>query len=141
MFLLDLEATPEDRLGASPGGEARSPFDFIYECAVVNKRIACRFAGTDPGPWPFSEGFAKAPEEYRNKAAAKELLQSSLEELCRSFEAMPPGRELKPVETSSGENTPLELAVFVTTHLAYHDGQLNYHQAMDGDGQIHWPEP
>ena len=41
-YIDDLEAMPEEMLARSPGGSARTPYDFTYEIVYVNRRLTKR---------------------------------------------------------------------------------------------------
>lgn len=135
-YILDLEALTEAELVAPVKGTARTPFDFTYEVIVVNNRFAERLRGEDPGAWPFGEGWAVAPPEYRNKPRALEDFQSSMEAVRQAL-----GDDLyRTISTPSGNTTPYELGLFCALHVMYHDAQLNYIQELSGDMKMHWTE-
>ena len=136
-YLKELESFSEEELGKSPGGKARTAFDFTWEVVVVNQRIAMVLRGEKPGPWPYTDGFALAPEEVKSKEAIMAKLKESVEEveavvdglseeeLTRQF--TPPGRD---TETSLAET-----AIHVVDHMDYHMGQLAYIQLLFGNDE------
>jgi uncharacterized damage-inducible protein DinB len=139
MYISDLAAIPADQVAKSPGGVARSAADFTYEIIVINDRIMKRMDGEDPGPWPFTNGYAVAPEELHGKDALLAAINRSLEELLARLTAMDEDEFSRPITMTDGTERPLhELLQFLPMHLAYHDGQLNYIQALNGDGAVHW---
>lgn len=139
-YLKDLDALPEDKLGVSPGGKARTPYDFTYEVIVVNNRTAASLRGEDAGPWPFNDGWAVAPDDMKSKEKIKEALNESVENVLSAMEGtseeeltkkfLPEGRD---EETSKASSCNL-----VSYHMGYHGAQLNYIQAMGGDLEVHW---
>ncbi|MBS1705558.1 MAG: DinB family protein [Armatimonadetes bacterium] len=129
----DIQALSEEALSKSPGGGARAPYDYVYECVVVNQRLAKRMRGEDPGDWPF-QGWAKAPEDFKSIDAAVQKFQESLNDLVTSL-----GDDVnRVVPTSEGDRPIWDLGQFAAIHMFYHDGQLNMVQAMHGDEQVHW---
>ncbi len=136
VFITDLEAMDEEALGTPIKGKARTPYDFTYEIIVVNNRFAKRLRGEDPGPWPFAEGWAVAPPEYRDKVRALEEFQSSMEAVRQAL-----GTDLyRVIETANGSTTPFEMGLFCSFHVLYHDAQLNYIQELHGDMEMHWSD-
>jgi hypothetical protein len=137
MFIADIEASPEEMLGRSPGGVARCPFDFVYEVAFVNIRITVRLQGEDPGPWsPIP--WTKAPAKFASKERAIAYLKDSVAGLLAAWDQLPEHDLEKKIPTASGETTPLELGSLAGAHAMYHDAQLNYIQTLSGDADIHW---
>lgn len=140
-FARDLEAMPEDVLKRSPGGVSRRPVDYAYEVAVINERIAHRLRGEDPGPWPGPEtGFMLAPAEFEAKATLIDFLKSSFENVVAAWNAADEDNLETKIVLPQGETSMLDLMTVVLCHAAYHDGQLNYAQAISGDNEVHWED-
>lgn len=137
MYLEDLEAMAHEDLGRSPGGKARTPYDFTYETSVLNRRVAMRLRGEDPGPPPW-EGWAKAPSDFQSKETALQAIEGSADEVLAGLEAMPEARLGETITLPQGVTSPLEMVRLVANHMHYHDAQLNYHQAICGDEAMHW---
>jgi hypothetical protein len=137
-YVKDLEALSEEQLGQSPGGGARSAFDFTYEVGFVNNRIAQRLRGETPEFFE-DKGWILAPEEYRSKETAIGFLSESMDQVVEAWEAVPESDIRKPITTQTGGQTnPLDLAFMCAYHTGYHDAQLNYLQAIHGDTAVHW---
>jgi len=137
-YLEDLAAMPEDWLARSPGGAARTPYDFTYEVVYVNGRIAKRLAGEDPGP-PSSETWIKAPAEFQRKDEAIRQFDASMQLIQKLWDDMPDEALESPIQMANGNTTsPLDLASLAYSHAYYHDAQLNYAQAIAGDEEVHW---
>lgn len=136
-YVKDLESLTTDQLAACPGGAARKGADFSYEVAVVNKRVAARLRGDDPGPWPF-EAWATAPESEASQEALIALITDSVEEVVTALRNLSEEDLFAPMMLGENETTKFKLASMVLIHLSYHDGQLNYLQSLNGDGEIHW---
>jgi hypothetical protein len=137
-YVKDLEAMSEEALGKSPGGSARSPYDVTYEVAAVHRRIVARLKGEDPGAWPFTEGWAVAPPEFRTKSAAVNELRETADAVLAAIEATPEDEMEREIVLPNGKSSPLDLANLALIHLVYHDAQLNYLQSMAGDTELHW---
>lgn len=137
-YVGDMEALTQDQLNTSPGGSARSPFDFTYEVIFVNRRLARRIRGETPDPVNF-EGWIVAPDEYKNKEYAISEFKSSVDDVLNAWNGLDEADFEKPIPLPQGEPTnPAKLGSLCATHIAYHDAQLNYLQAMLGDGEMHW---
>lgn len=136
-YVKDLESLTTDHLTASLGGAARKGADFSYEVAVVNKRVAARLRGDDPGPWPF-EAWATAPAEYATQEALIDLVNSSVTEVTQALAGVSDEDLFAPLKIGESETSRFKLASMVLIHLSYHDGQLNFIQSLNGDGEIHW---
>lgn len=136
MYAKDLEALSQEQLTSSFAGAARTAVDFTYEVIVINRRIASRLRGEDPGalPWEAGKEWAVAPESHRSKEALIADFNASADELIAAVAGDP----LRKIVTPMGEQTALELAVFAAMHIGYHGGQLNYIQSLHGDAGIHW---
>jgi len=133
-YLDDLDALSNEDLAYSPGGTARCPFDFSYEVAYVNHRVAARLRGEDPGAWPYAEGeWAAAPDEYRSRDAIATYLKQSTQAVLEAL-----GDATREVSLPSGPKSAFEFAMIVPTHLEYHLAQLNYLQSIRGDSKVHW---
>ena len=138
-YLEDLAALPDTAFDQSPGGEARSPAHFTYEIVCVNRRLATRLRGEDPGPFNPSL-WETTPDEYRGLALASQAFSNSTEEFLEALESIPVEEMEREIQTPSGSTTPFDLAMFCAMHINYHDGQLNYIQSLHGDVDIHWTD-
>ena len=135
-YLLDLEAIAEEKLGVSPGGVARAPFDFTLEIADVNRRFAAGMR---------DETLEKRSDEERasliagmTKASAKQMIEDSVGELIAAWMGLADDQIEKMIPAFGDERPAFAMASLAATHMMYHDGQLNYLQALNGDGAIHW---
>lgn len=138
-YLEDLAAISDQALDASPGGAARSPFHFTYEIVCVNRRLATRLAGGDPGPFDPTI-WETTPEDFRTRAGATNGFLNSTNEFIAVLESISEGDMEREIQIPGGKTTPFDLAMFCATHINYHDGQLNYIQAIHGDATIHWSD-
>lgn len=136
-YLTDLNALSEEAITKSPGGAARTPANFTYEITVVNKRLMTRMQGGDPGPFD-PNAWTETPAEFNTKDGAVKAFTESLNGIIAVVEATDEADMLKEITTPSGATSPFDLAEFCAYHINYHDGQLNYIQALNGDANIHW---
>ncbi len=134
----DLQAMSEELLGRSPGGVARTPYDFTYEVIFVNRRLATRIKGEDPGPANVN-GWIVAPEEYKNKERILSDFNESVQQVLSAWNGLAEDQLEREIPLPQGDPTsPIKLASLCASHITYHDAQLNYIQAMQGDGEMHW---
>lgn len=136
-YLDDLNAMDEETLAWSPGGVARCAYDFTYEIVFVNKRIATRLEGGDPGP-AVDDGWMTAPAEFRDKAVAIAEYTDAIDRIIAAWDSTDDiDRE---IQLAKSTTSPYKLANMACHHVAYHDGQLNYIQALRGDDKVNWRE-
>lgn len=133
----DLDALPADAFDRSPGGAARTPAHFTYEIICVNSRFIKRLKGEDPGPFS-TDMWATTPDEFRSKDAGTTAVINSMDQVIDALKAVPDGEMLREIPVPSGSTSPYDLALFCAKHVNYHDGQLNYVQAINGDAEVHW---
>jgi hypothetical protein len=136
-YVKDLESMSHDQLLYQPTPSARTPYDFTYEVVVVNRRIAARLRGEDPGKWPY-ESFVLAPGEFQNQATAIAEFSASMDEVASALEAFGENDLDREIQLSEGTTTPISLAHMCSAHASYHDAQLNYIQSTYGDLKVHW---
>lgn len=136
----DLEAMSPETLAARPGQAARNAYDYTYEVAVVNNRIAMRLRGEDPGPWTGPEGeFMKAPAEAQNKETIVKMFDESAQAVRDAWDALPVENMHLEIDIQGNKETPLGMASLSAIHMMYHDAQLNQMQSIQGDQAMHWP--
>gem|GEM_PF-406806 len=137
MYAQDLAAMSPELLQTRPGKALRAPIDFTYEVAVVNRRMAARLRGENPGP--SDQSLAMAPERYDVHAFVLGEFHAAGAELLAAAEALPAERwHETPVGLSAKDGSMIGLVTFAAVHMTYHDGQLNLIQSIVGDQQIHW---
>ena len=137
-YVKDLEATSEANLCQSPGGQARTPLDFTFEAAFVIRRSAKLFRGETPEPWPYEDTWATCPPELASKEKIIGELKAAAAEFLDAYDALGDEKDTKTFKTPMGERTVAEQITFAAMHTNYHDGQLNYLQALLGDKESHW---
>lgn len=138
----DLDQLSEEQVQTSPGGSARKPIDYVFECARVNDFIYLRLTNGDVGSaWAGIErdenNFIIAPPELTKEAASKDFSESLLK-IHKLVEDASDEEMLRVVKTSMGEEPFYSLANFAAVHCNYHNGQLAQVQGLGGDGKNHW---
>ena len=135
--LQDLQALPEDVFSKSFGGVTRTVADIVYEVNLVNDHIGMVMRGEEPFKWP-EERWIKAPGDFCTKDIVIGSFVTSSEKVVATAEAFSVEELESPIQTEEGETTRFERCRFMTLHLWYHSGQLNYIQALLGDDDWHW---
>ncbi len=139
-YLTDLSHIPADKLGASPGGVARSPLNFTAECIGFNLMLVDILSGKG-AQMPEAEAIAAFYSSIDTFEKAKEGLESSVEKLNARLSEMSAEECDEQVSAPWGEPmSKLALASMAAHHMNYHDGQLNYIQALYGDAEHHWTD-
>lgn len=138
-YLADLEALTPDQLNTSPGGVARTAYDYTYEVAYVNRRIATRMRGETPEPFP--QGWMIAPDEFRHRTTAVDAVKDSVDQVLQAWDAIPISEIDREIPLANGAKTdPADLMFLAANHTSYHDAQLNFLQSLLGDGKMHWTD-
>lgn len=137
-YIADLRAMTPEMLGSKHKDGQRNAYDFSYEIGFINHRVVARLTGAEPEPWP--GGFVQAPAELQSKEKIVDYVGGSFDQLMKAWEALPEDQVWREIETPGGKTNPVDLAYFVAYHTGYHDGQLNYIQALHGDAEVHWQD-
>ena len=133
-YVNDLTALSEEALSTSFAGNARVPYDFTYEVVIVNQRVTARLTTGVVPAWPFGDGWATAPDDFKSKEVAIAAVNASVDEILAAV-----GDDVtRMITTSEGEKPAFDLALFAGMHMMYHDAQLNYVQSLHGDAAMHW---
>jgi hypothetical protein len=130
LYVLDLRALPEGKFATSPMGVARTPQDITTEVAGFN-RLCCDML----------EGRAHNDDRelLANPGTAEVAVQESAAALAATVSSMSPEALQETVTAPWGQQmTKYDLAQMAAINTMYHDGQLNYFQALHGDGEMHW---
>lgn len=133
----DLEALPESAFTHRFGGTSRTVADIVYEVTLVNDHIGMVLRGEDAFEWP-DEGWIKAPEGFRTKAAVLDGFNKSSEKIIATAESLSAEEMEGTVQTEHGERTRFQRCQFMSLHMWYHSGQLNFMQTLLGDDAWHW---
>jgi hypothetical protein len=137
LFLKDLRALPEDAFDKSFGPKVRTLADIVYEVNLVNDHVGMVIRGEEPFVWP-DGGWIKAPEGFGGKQAVIDAFTKSSDKAVATAEGFSPDEMDGKIQTEDGETTRAERCRFMTLHLWYHLGQLNFVQTLLGDDEWHW---
>jgi hypothetical protein len=131
LFVLDLKALPDGKFESSPMGVARTPQDIATEVAGFN-RLCCNMLMDQP-----NEDGERAM--FESVEAASAGVEESAKALSATVTSMAPEALQAKVTAPWGqEMTKYDMAQMAALNTMYHDGQLNYFQALHGDGEMHW---
>lgn len=136
IFLADLRALPEEAYDKSFGPTSRTVADIAYEVNMVNDHVGMALRGEEPFAWP--GGYIRAPEDFKEKSVVLAAFKESKAKLLATIEAMSEADFETTIETERGPKTGFERCQFMTAHMWYHSGQLNYIQTLIGDDGWHW---
>ena len=133
----DLKALTGEQSNACPGGCARPALSIVAECAAVNGMMAKILTG--------EEYVRPAPEErdrflasFDTPEKALTFLNTSTDTLIAAIEGFDADRFGETTDQIGRAMTYFDIAELPAMHMSYHDGQLNYIQALSGDAAIHW---
>lgn len=137
LFTKDLNALPESAFDQKLGGTARTVADIVYEVNLVNDHVGLTIRGEELFPWP-DGGWITAPEHLRTKDVVLESFRVSSAKIIATARGFTEAELDEIVVTEQGDKTRRERIRFITLHLWYHCGQLNFIQTLLGDGEWHW---
>lgn len=137
MFLKDIKAMPEPTLTKKFGGCARPANELVADTLgmlywttaalkgekyELNEDSAAHLAPTLTTHTAIVEAMTKATSDFKN--AFDQASDETLNKLVT-----PPWQMDAPLYI---------LCQIAVSHIWYHDGQLNYIQALEGDEKVHW---
>jgi hypothetical protein len=137
LFRKDLDALPGDVFDKKFGDKTRTVADIVYEVTLLNDHVEMGMCGKEAPAWP-EDGWMKAPEDFRTKEAILKAFDKSSEHILATIEGFSPEEVEELVPTNYGDRTRFSRCQFMTLHLWYHSGQLNYIQTLLGDDGWHW---
>ncbi len=137
IFLQDLQALPEEAFTRRFGSATRTVADIVYEVNLVNDHIGMVLRGDEPFPWP--EGaWITAPAGFDSRETIIAAFEASSNGIIETLRAFSQDQFEEPVMNDGRETTRFERCRFMTVHLWYHSGQLNFIQTLLGDDAWHW---
>jgi hypothetical protein len=136
IFVKDLEALPESAFTQKFGPKTRTVADIVYEVNLVNAHLAASMRGEPQGAWP--DGWVVAPAEFSDKQVIIDAFKSTMQGVIETVNSFSEESMFAPVQTENGETNVFERCRFMTIHMWYHSGQLNFIQTLVGDDGWHW---
>lgn len=137
MYSADIKAIPADKLTVSPGGVARPANDLTADAILMMNWVTNAMKGNIG---TLDEGDYKALGAQLTTADAQiAALSTCIDDFCAALGAASDETLNSTIMAPWGMETPVfTLAHIAVSHIWYHDGQLNYIQALNGDGDVHW---
>lgn len=137
MYSADIKAIPADKLTVSPGGVARPANDLTADAILMMNWVTGVL--TDNPTELKEEDYKELGQKLMTADAQIEALSSCIDSFCGALSAASDEKLNSSVMAPWGMETPVfTLAHIAVSHIWYHDGQLNYIQALNGDGEVHW---
>ena len=133
----DLQALPEDTFTKKFGPNTRTVADIVYEVNLVNDHVGMVLRGEEPFAWPDGP-WITAPANFDTKEAVISAFEASSEKIVATADSFSEEDLATTVTTEHGDKTREERCRFMTLHLWYHSGQLNFIQTLLGDVAWHW---
>ena len=137
LFLQDLQALPKEAFTHRFSPQTRTVADIVYEVNLVNDHVGLIMRGEEPFDWPEGD-YIRAPEEFHAKEAIVGAFVESSERIVATACSFSAEKLQAPLQTDQGETNRAERCRFMTNHLWYHSGQLNFIQTLLGDAAWHW---
>lgn len=136
LFEKDLEALPEEAYPQRFGPKTRTVADIVYEVNLVHEHVRLTMAGEPLFDWP--EGFVVAPEGFETKATVLGAFLEVRDRLLSTVDSFSDEQMTEPIESDGRTTDRYERCRFISVHLWYHSGQLNFIQTLRGDDGWHW---
>lgn len=137
IFKQDLEALPESAFAQKFGEKTRTVADIVYEVNLVNDHIGMTIRGEEPFIWPDGPWIV-APDGLTSKSDVLASFEKSSSRIIETANGYSSADLAVSVTTEHGETNRAERLRFMTVHLWYHSGQLNFIQTLLGDDGWHW---
>ncbi len=136
----DLQHVPGAMATDSPGGKTRSPRSVAIETAVFNDLLLALAKGESVDMEGF---FAAKTSSYEASCpdtdAVRAAVSASAANLASWIDAASEDDMLKEVTAPWGMTMTLaDLLLHASAHMAYHSGQVNFVQLLNGDDAMHW---
>jgi len=138
MYNKDLAAISDEQFKSSFAGKARTAQDFTSEIVGMNFMVA-RIISGELVSMPSDEEQKAFRDSFTSTSFAQEKITESTNALAAALEALSDEQLGEEVNAPWGMPiTKFGFANLQAGHIWYHDGQLNYIQALNGDEAIHW---
>ena len=130
MLCKDTTYVPSEKLDWSPMDYGKSVIAILSEIARSNFEIAAVIADQLPKK--------VETEDYEE---LKKLVMQSAEEVCKAVDLLNDEALEGEIQMPWGGMFAASEAILLpTSHMTYHDGQINYIQTLLGDAKFHWIE-
>jgi len=136
-FLSDLKALPDDAFTKRFGPATRTVADIVYEVNLVNDHVGIVMRGEEPFEWPEGD-WITAPSNFQTKDEVISGFEKSMDRILETAESFSPEEFESPIDNEGKKTNRFERCRFMTVHLWYHSGQLNFIQTLLGDDGFHW---
>lgn len=137
-YVNDLKHLGPELISQSPGGKARTPLHFTAEVGFYNKLAAEQLK---TGEMPSTGGPEEREKMFNSIKTLDEAIQhieSGTEALVAEVEGKSDEELTSVIETFFGPMPVCDYVNVISAHISYHDGQLNYIQALNGDDEFHF---
>jgi uncharacterized damage-inducible protein DinB len=136
-LLIGAKYIPADKYDWCPGGVAKTAAQILCECATLNRIGAAILRGEEAKDE--GEAHATCCEATATHEKARDAIEASCAELCAAI-ALWDGKDLtQQLQMPWGMSMAAETVIWLGgSHMNYHNGQLNYIQALLGDAAMHW---
>lgn len=140
-FAKDLAALTDEQYNNTYGGVTRSPRNIATEVAVLTSGTVKIVQGGDMA-MPGDEVMKSTEAELDTPAKAGHAVKLAAVELAKAVKAASDEDLAREITMPWGQAfSAYALAHLTATHIMYHDGQINYVQAINGDAEMHWFGP
>lgn len=138
MYVKDLKAIPADKLTVSPGGVAR-PVNVVTADAVALGRWCAAALRGNVDPNYGTNSISEVADKLTTHEALIEAVESSMDDLAAAIQGASDETFNSLVTPPWQMPAPMYIITLIAVnHYWYHDAQLNYFQALNGDGEVHW---
>lgn len=125
----DASYIPEEMLDWQPMDYGKSANMILSECARANYDMAAAIGGSKASELPKDLDFR----------ALKDHVMDSAKAVCDAIDALSDEDLEGDIQMPWGGIFPATQAILLpTSHMTYHDGQINYIQLLLGDTKFHW---
>lgn len=136
-LLRTAEAVPVERRLWRPGGVAQHVVHILAHCGATNRFYAAVIAG-ELLPYRTQDERDEAIADCDTFPKATAFLNTSVDRLRASIEALSPEQAGQPMVMPWGERLPAALGLMAPVeHMRYHEGQINLIQMLLGDDEYH----
>lgn len=139
-YIRDLKQLGPDLVSQSPGGKARTPLHFSAEVGYYNKLAADQIR---TGEMPATGGPEQREALFSSMKALDDVIshvEAGTEALIAAVESKSDEELTAVIETFFGPMPICDYVMVISAHIQYHDGQLNYIQALNGDDEFHFAD-